>query len=95
MLPQVRAQRHGREADRREACRHGDDALHRRPSQQVVRAGWEYISEAPQGNERGALGSKNPPAYWNPCFSLPSMVQNLGFVLRPVSPYAIASLGVA
>ena len=34
------------------------------------------LSKAPQGNERGAAGSKNPPAYWNPCFSL------LGTILR-------------
>ena len=26
------------------------------------------ISKAPRGNERGAMGSKNPPADWNPCF---------------------------
>ena len=32
------------------------------------------ISRAPQGNERGAMGSKSHPAYWNPCFSLLSTV---------------------
>ena len=33
-------------------------------------------SKAPQGNGRGPMGSKNPHAYQNPCFSL------LGMVLR-------------
>ena len=26
------------------------------------------FSKAPKGNGIGATGSKNPPAYWNPCF---------------------------
>ena len=33
------------------------------------------LSKAPRGNARGAIGSKNPPAYRNPCFfSLLGMV---------------------
>ena len=32
------------------------------------------VSEAPQGHERGAIGSKTSPAHYNPCVSLLSMV---------------------
>ena len=44
------------------------------------------VSKAPQGNERGAMGSKNPPACWNPCVSLLSMFLKLGF--RFQTPFA-------
>ena len=27
------------------------------------------VLNSAKGNERGAMGSKNPPAYQNPCFS--------------------------
>ena len=49
--------------------------------------GGRRFSKAPQGNERGAVGSKNPPAFWNPgCFSAQHGSGNPGFVLRPLSP---------
>ena len=52
-------------------------------------------SKAPQGNERGAMGSKNPPCILEPLlFSSRHGSKHPGFVLRPLSPYAIASLGV-
>ena len=41
-------------------------------------------------SKRGAMGSKNPPACSNPCFSMLGMVLNLGFVRRPRSPYGEA-----
>ena len=54
------------------------------------------INKAPQGNERGAMGSKNPPCILELLFfSAQHGSKNPGFVLRPLSPYAIASLGVA
>ena len=54
------------------------------------------IGKAPQGSERGATGSRNPPCILEPLFfSAQNGSKNLGFVLRPLSPYAIASLGGA
>ena len=54
------------------------------------------LSKAPQGNERGALGSKNPPCILELLFfTAQHGSENPGLVLRPLSPYAIASLGVA
>ena len=54
------------------------------------------LSKAPQGSERGAMGSKNPPFVLEPLFfSARHGSKNPGLVLRPLSPYAIASLGVA
>ena len=54
------------------------------------------VSKAPQGNERGEMGSKNHPCILGPLsFSARHGSKNPGFGLRPLSPYAIASLGVA
>ena len=53
-------------------------------------------SKAPQGNEKGAMGSKKPPCILEPLFvSAQRGSKNPGFVLGPLSPYAIASLGIA
>ena len=50
------------------------------------------VSEAPQGNERGAMGSKNLPCILEPLFC---SIKHYRSVLRPLSPYGVASLGVA
>ena len=50
------------------------------------------LSKAPQSNERGAMGSKNPPAYLNPWFSLLSMVlRALVSFSDPFPPMALPS----
>ena len=54
-----------------------------------------FVSKAPQGNERRAMDSKNPPAHYNPCFSARHGSRSPGFVLISLPTYAIASLGVA
>ena len=54
------------------------------------------VSKAPQGNERGAMGSKNPRCTLEPLFfSAQHGSKSPGFVLSPLCPYATASLGVA
>ena len=55
----------------------------------------ERFSKDPQGNERGAMGSKNPLTLEPLFFSAQHGSKNPGFVLRPLSPCAIALLGVA
>ena len=45
------------------------------------------VSKVPQGNERGTMGSKNPPCILEPLFfSARHRSRNPGFVLRPLSP---------
>ena len=54
------------------------------------------LSKAPQGNQRGALGSENPSCIVEHLLvSAQHGSKNPGFVLRPLSLYSIASLGVA
>ena len=54
------------------------------------------LPRARQGSERETTGSKNPPCILEPSFfSARHVSKNPGFVLRPLSPYAVASLGVA
>ena len=54
------------------------------------------VSKAPQGKGRGAMGSKSPPCMSEPWFFSARHDSKIpGFVLRPLFPYAIASLGVA
>ena len=43
--------------------------------------------KAPQGDKRGSMGSKNPPAYQSPCFSLLGMVLKLWF--RSKTPFPL------
>ena len=53
-------------------------------------------SPAGQRKRGRAMGSKNPPGIVDALsFSARQGSKNPGFVLRPLSPYAIASLGVA
>ena len=50
-----------------------------------------HLSKAPQGNERGAMGSKSPPAYQKHCFC---SIQHYHSVLRPLPPYSLWRWGV-
>ena len=56
-----------------------------------------FIQQSSAGQrKRGAMGSKNPPLHIRSLvFSARHGSKNPGFVLRPLYPYAIASLGVS
>ena len=52
------------------------------------------LSKAPQGKERGAMGSNNPPCMSEPlCFSARHGSKNHGLVLRPLFPLCHCLVG--
>ena len=59
----------------------------------IVIASARGLGKAPQGNERGAVGSKTPPLHIRALVF--ATEDTTTWFLRPLSPYAIASLGIA